>query len=211
MEHDFQIGRKLKELRQSKNLSLDEVANLTLVSKPMLSQIERDKSIPSLNTLWKLATGLRVPLYYFLKGDLASYQVLDLRPIAKFEGESVKMHIYPFVNNSFLQDIDMYRVKLDPHSSWDSILHLPDVEEYIVMRQGKLCIKLGDEKISLNSDQILRFEADQPHTYMNEEDELCVFDSFLYYPKDALEREEKKEREALLKFKNNDEEEALNV
>ena len=47
------IGRELKSLRQSRGLTLDELAALTGVSKPMLGQIERGQSSPTINTLWK--------------------------------------------------------------------------------------------------------------------------------------------------------------
>ena len=61
------IGERLKEIRTNRKLSLDEAARLTEVSKPMLGQIERGQSIPTITTLWKIATGLKVPLSSFLE------------------------------------------------------------------------------------------------------------------------------------------------
>ena len=54
------IGNKLKNIRNSRNLSLDDVAELTGVSKAMLGQIERGKSNPTVSTLWKISTRLMV-------------------------------------------------------------------------------------------------------------------------------------------------------
>ncbi len=59
------IGNKLKNIRNSRNLSLDDVAELTGVSKAMLGQIERGKSNPTVSTLWKISTGLRVSFSSF--------------------------------------------------------------------------------------------------------------------------------------------------
>ena len=56
------VGRELKSIRQSRGLTLDELAEMTGVSKPMLGQIERGQSSPTINTLWKIATGLKAPL-----------------------------------------------------------------------------------------------------------------------------------------------------
>ncbi|HSU80106.1 MAG TPA: helix-turn-helix transcriptional regulator, partial [Candidatus Angelobacter sp.] len=53
------IGQRLKHIRVTKGLSLDRVAELTGVSKPMLGQIERAQSNPTVSTLWKIAEGLR--------------------------------------------------------------------------------------------------------------------------------------------------------
>ncbi len=65
---DLKIGEKLKSIRMARTLSLDDTAVLTGVSKPMLGQIERGQSVPTVTTLWKIATGLKTPLSAFLEG-----------------------------------------------------------------------------------------------------------------------------------------------
>ena len=52
---NLNIGKKLKIARQSRNMTLDELAEVTGVSKPMLGQIERGQSSPTVTTLWKIA------------------------------------------------------------------------------------------------------------------------------------------------------------
>ena len=76
---DFNIGQHLKSIRQSRNMTLEDVAILTGVSKPMLGQIEREQSIPTITTLWKIATGLKTPLSSFLEEQQAEYSVVDLK------------------------------------------------------------------------------------------------------------------------------------
>ncbi len=64
---DLKIGEKLKSIRMARTLSLDDTAVLTGVSKPMLGQIERGQSVPTVTTLWKIDrhgaedTAVRVP------------------------------------------------------------------------------------------------------------------------------------------------------
>ena len=41
------IGKQLKKTRQNRNMTLDELAEVTGVSKPMLGQIERGQSAPA--------------------------------------------------------------------------------------------------------------------------------------------------------------------
>lgn len=64
---NLKIGEKLKSIRNVRMMSLDDAAALTGVSKPMLGQIERGQSIPTVTTLWKIATGLKMPLSFFWK------------------------------------------------------------------------------------------------------------------------------------------------
>lgn len=71
------IGNKLKDIRNKRNLSLDEVTKLTGVSKAMLGQIERGQSNPTVSTLWKIATGLKVSFSLFIDENQEDLQLID--------------------------------------------------------------------------------------------------------------------------------------
>ena len=73
------VGRELKSIRQSRGLTLDELAEMTGVSKPMLGQIERGQSSPTINTLWKIATGLKAPLSSLLRERGGEFVTVTLR------------------------------------------------------------------------------------------------------------------------------------
>ena len=60
------IGLVLKEVRFKRGLTLDEASKLTGVSKAMLGQIERGESVPTISTLWKISTGLKLSFSEFL-------------------------------------------------------------------------------------------------------------------------------------------------
>jgi transcriptional regulator with XRE-family HTH domain len=63
---DSLVGPKLKQRRNELNLSLRALAAETGLSAAFLSQIERGKSNPSLNSLQRIAKALNVSFYYFL-------------------------------------------------------------------------------------------------------------------------------------------------
>lgn len=63
---DSLVGQKLKQRRDELNLSLRALAAQTDLSAAFLSQIERGKSNPSLNSLQRIAKTLGVPLHFFL-------------------------------------------------------------------------------------------------------------------------------------------------
>ncbi|MCJ7985524.1 helix-turn-helix domain-containing protein [Priestia sp. OVL9] len=63
------IAKNLVKLRKNRNLTLDQVSELTGVSKAMLAQIEKGKSSPTVTTLWKIANGLQVSFSVFMKED----------------------------------------------------------------------------------------------------------------------------------------------
>ena len=54
---ELRLGEKIRKLRQERRLTLQELADATGLSKPLLSQIENDQVIPPLATLLKIAMG----------------------------------------------------------------------------------------------------------------------------------------------------------
>ena len=55
------VAKNIKRLREERNLSMDQLAKLSGVSKSMLAQVERGDGNPTLSTLWKLSNGMKVP------------------------------------------------------------------------------------------------------------------------------------------------------
>jgi len=92
---ELEIGEKLKSIRNSHILSLDDAAALTRVSKPMLGQIERGQSIPTVTTLWKIAAGLKMPLSFFLERQQAECAVVSPDKAHVIVGDGGKMRAYP--------------------------------------------------------------------------------------------------------------------
>ena len=60
------VGSRLKQLRESKGLSIASLAAKAEVSPGLISQIEGNYTIPSLDTLEKIADIMGITLHYFL-------------------------------------------------------------------------------------------------------------------------------------------------
>jgi len=80
------FGKRLRKLRLSRNLVLDELVAKTGLSRPYLSQIETGKASPSLQTVRNLALALHVPATYFFADDGLSAHVIrkEERPVITF-------------------------------------------------------------------------------------------------------------------------------
>jgi transcriptional regulator with XRE-family HTH domain len=63
------IGRKLKAVRTERDLTLQDLAKLTGVTRSMLSQIENNKSLPSLTTLQRVSRALNMPMGAFFESE----------------------------------------------------------------------------------------------------------------------------------------------
>ena len=64
---NLEVGRRIRERRHSRPLTLKQLANRTGLSVSLISQIELGKSAASMSTLHKLATALGTKMTYFFE------------------------------------------------------------------------------------------------------------------------------------------------
>ncbi|MFV0982022.1 helix-turn-helix transcriptional regulator [Latilactobacillus sakei] len=57
----------MKQLRQSKKISVEKLSELSGLSSLTITKIENGKSNPTINTLWKLTKCLEAPLMSLFK------------------------------------------------------------------------------------------------------------------------------------------------
>jgi transcriptional regulator with XRE-family HTH domain len=176
------IGERLKEIRISRNLSLDEVSRLTGVSKPMLGQIERGQSTPTITTLWKIATGLKTPLSSFLEEQQPEYSVVNLKNEEIISEDNGRMRAYPLFSYDPIRNVEVFHIEFDTGCRHASDKHNDGVEEYILVQTGKLQLILNGQEIIVGEKQAIRFRADIPHAYNNPFDEQCTVYNIIFYP-----------------------------
>lgn len=178
----LKIGEKLRALRTTRALSLDEVSALTSVSKPMLGQIERGQSVPTVTTLWKIATGLKAPLSYFLDAPQAEYTVVGPEQSTVILGDSGKMRAYPLFTYDPVRSVETFYIEFDPNCRHSSDKHNDGVEEHIFVLRGTLRLVLGDKTVDVGEKQAVRFRADIPHSYQNLGKCGCAVYNTIFYP-----------------------------
>ena len=76
---ELQIGQKIRDLRQQRRMTLQDLSDTTELSKPLLSQVENDQVIPPLATLLRVAKGLQVPLQTFFEEEDNTQKCLIVR------------------------------------------------------------------------------------------------------------------------------------
>ena len=177
------IGERLKEIRTGRDLTLEDAAKLTGVSKPMLGQIERGKSIPTVTTLWKIATGLKVPLSSFLEGQRPEYTVVSPARETVIAEDGGRMRAYPLFPYDPIRNVEIFRIDFDPGCHHTSEKHNDGVEEYLFVQAGALRLVLDGCEVLLGENQAIRFKANIPHGYHNPFAERCTVYNMIFYPK----------------------------
>lgn len=178
---DLKIGPQLKCIRRKRGMTLDDLAAATGVSKPMLSSIEREVSTPTITILWKIASGLKIPLSYLLETLPADYQLNTIRdadPILECEG---KMRAWPVQEYDPIRSMESFLIEMDPGCIHVSRAHNPGVEEMVLVQQGEMKMILDNQTIPVKEGQVLKFRADADHTYTNTSSDICIFYNQIYY------------------------------
>ena len=167
------IGERIKALRTERGMTLAELGEKVNLSVSYLSQIERDKTTPSLSTLMDLAKVLDVGLRYFFETEAeAAYVVRADQGQAGLASDSSTacLRLTPEVGSS---KIEAYRVVLQPHSSPEQ-LALFAGEEFGFVLAGELTLSVGDERFILDAGDSVHYDALQPHCWHNAGNEPCV-------------------------------------
>jgi transcriptional regulator with XRE-family HTH domain len=178
----LKIGERLKEIRNTRHLTLDDVAELTGVSKPMLGQIERGQSSPTINILWKISTGLKIPLSFFCKQEEAEYMVTGIDEKNVITEEDGGMRAYPLFPFDPVRNVEVFYIEFDAGVCHESLPHVTGVEEYIFLVHGTLKMVIGGRGVLLQEKQSIRFGADISHAYHNTSDKSCAAYNVIFYP-----------------------------
>ncbi|WP_436876515.1 helix-turn-helix domain-containing protein [Siccibacter turicensis] len=178
MDITTHLAARLKQLRQSRGLSLTQAAELTGVSKAMLGQIERNESSPTVATLWKIATGFNVPLSEFLVTPTPAP-----RPV--YDPQSNGMTITPLFPYDAQLRFDHFTITLAPGAQSDSTPHEAGVIEHVVVISGALDMLIDGVWQTLAAGEGVRFAGDCPHSYRNAQQTPTQFHSLIHYPAKA--------------------------
>lgn len=179
------LAKHLKQQRQQKQWSLDQTASETGVSKAMLGQIERGESSPTITTLWKIASGFNISLSSLIDPLSTQSDATVIPPV-------LAEHKYLASDNAPVPPIFPY----DPNMGFEmfefilaagverlSEAHRPGVTEHVVIISGTMALLIDGQWLTLNEGEAIRFAADKPHGYRNDQRTPVTFHNIIHYGK----------------------------
>jgi transcriptional regulator with XRE-family HTH domain len=176
------IADNLKRLRIERNLSLGQLSEECQISKVMLSQIEKGDTNPTINTLWKIANGLKVPYTALLEQQENNTIVVKKEETESLVAEDGNYRIYCYYTNSPNRNFELFQIELDEGCSYTSIGHSEKSQEYIMVIEGVLTITVNEEAYTLYPNDTISFIASVRHTYCNSGNGLLKLVNINYYP-----------------------------
>ncbi len=170
------LAHNMRRLRIRQGHSLERLAKLSGVSRAMLGQIENGKSVPTISTLWRIATALGVPFAQLLAAErvqhIAVLRAKDAKVLASSSGRFTSRALFPFEDE---RHVEFYELRLAPHHREDTPAHQAGTRENLLVGVGVVEITVGsDPPCVLEAGDAILFEADQPHAYRNIGDSEAV-------------------------------------
>jgi transcriptional regulator with XRE-family HTH domain len=162
----------VRVLREHMGLSLRELAARCGVSAPLLSQVERAETSPTLATAARIAAGLELSLSQLLRldesGALAVVRAGERRP----GGAGARGHRYEVVTPPLPgQRAEVSEHRLEPDAATggpgDPPMHEPGARETALVLEGSLALACDGERVALEAGDAVTFDADLPHHFEN--------------------------------------------
>ncbi len=162
-----QVAENLKAKRKARGLSLDQLAQDSGVSRAALSQIETQKTNPSLGVLWKIAVGLGIPFAELIGGRSRAVTVMrrgEAQVLHSADGHMESLALTPAGTSPW---IEVYELRLKARSTHSAEAHAPGTHELLIVLSGVLRLHLGADVHDLEAGDSVSFRADRPHSYEN--------------------------------------------
>ncbi|PWJ10049.1 helix-turn-helix domain-containing protein [Jannaschia seohaensis] len=159
------MGRRIRTRRQKERMTLQAVADVARISPGYLSLIERDKAVPTLTTLDRIARAIGTGLdelvsrpgpvdcmtraetrpRFFLGSDLLGYE----RVSAQFPGA----------------ELSSYVLTAAPGYASETVMH--DGEEQVFVLAGRMRLTLDGAEFDLGQGDSVHYTSERPHAWAN--------------------------------------------
>jgi transcriptional regulator with XRE-family HTH domain len=168
----FNIGRKIREIRKAKALTLQNLSTLTGLSKPLLSQIENEIVVPPISTLLRISKALSKEIAFFFQGPNHDQKVTVVRAFERERLDTKQLgrpeagYFYEsLAYKKGRKTMEPFMIEFETKDERDLSFYSHEGEEFIFVLEGSLEFRTRDEVHQLAPGDSLYFESDVPHAY----------------------------------------------
>jgi transcriptional regulator with XRE-family HTH domain len=174
------IGARVKALREASGLSLRDLAECSGVSAPMLSQVERGDTSPTLTVAAKIASGLDLRLSQLLRLDESGSVTIVRAAKGQRGGNPKRGHRFEVMTAAQPgQRVEVSRHTLAPDGTTgaadDPPMHEPGSRETALIERGEVVLVCDGQRYELHAGDCVTFDADLPHRFENPTDAETAF------------------------------------
>jgi transcriptional regulator with XRE-family HTH domain len=153
-----QIGARIKARRKALKLSLRELAQQVDLTASFLSQIERDQSSPSLESLRKISAALNVPIFYFLAESNGKSPVVRRDQRLQLNRSDSNL-VFELLTPDLSHRMEAFLYEQEPGGGNFAQPLRQYTEQFIYVLRGQLEVQLEENFFYLDSGDTIYFEG----------------------------------------------------
>ncbi len=166
------VGSRVRALREAMDLSLRDLAERSGVSAPMLSQVERGETSPTLQVATRIAAGLELRLSQLLRLDEDGAVTIVHHAERRQGPAAVAGHSYEILTPPLPgQRAELSRHTLAPGAvtggTGDPPMHEPGSRETALVERGTVVLYCDGQRFELLDGDCVTFDADLTHHFEN--------------------------------------------
>ena len=161
------VGLRLRDLREERNLSMRALARMSGLSANALSMIERSKSSPSVSTLYKLADAMEVPITAFFRTETPQKEVVFIKSNQRTR---VPFHrgLWEGLGGEFFSGrVEPFMLTLESGANSGRFPMVHTGHEFVLCLPGKLEYQVENQYFVLEPGDSLIFAAELKHQWRN--------------------------------------------
>jgi XRE family transcriptional regulator, regulator of sulfur utilization len=159
------IGRVVRERRRFTGTRLADLARRSGLSKTILTRIENGNGNPSVETLFRIAGALELPLSTLLAEGAPQARLIPARSGPELHADS-GMAAWLVHAHSQGAHTEVYELALPAGTRQRTAGHLPGTEELVIGLAGRLQVGPVDAEVELRPGDAAWFRADGEHHYI---------------------------------------------
>ncbi|MCR5271315.1 MAG: XRE family transcriptional regulator [Prevotella sp.] len=186
------VGSKIKSIRETQKLSIEEIAERSGLSKDQIIAIENNETLPSLGPLIKIARALGVRLGTFMDDNDAIGPVVcrskdrEQQTSISFSNGTTDarkhMEYHPLAKQKAGRHMEPFIVDIQPSEEKEFISSAHEGEEFIFVMQGEVEIDYGKEKYTLKEGDSIYYDSIVKHHIHGADGKAAKIMAIVYIP-----------------------------
>ena len=163
------LGHKILSFRQKKGLTIRELAEKTILSPSMLSQLERGIGNPSLNALQSIAStmGISLSALFLEEVDASSLILRKSERTVTYNPEKTHIIYNTLTPGTAKSNLQLYLIVLKPFSETMGDLVYHENEEIAMILHGETEATIEGETVTLYEGDTIRILPERRHKFKN--------------------------------------------
>ena len=188
---EYRIPNRIRTIRKSMNLTLEQLSKKVEMTKAYLSKLERSEKAPPIATLYKIAKALNVDINYLITGRTIDYSKnkVSFVPAEKQLSVLNKRSNYGYIYKALAYTksnklMEPFIIVVPPKKEVQPFSH--EGEEFNYLIEGKSKMFVAGKFYTMKQGDSIYFESSQPHYAVGLDNKNAVFLQVSIVPKNNI-------------------------